>query len=58
MPGAIETIIGTYMKSRKDKQETFLQAYRRLGKAPFREALYGPEKSKRGVDAETEASNV
>ena len=58
VPGAIETIIGTYMKSRKDKQETFLQAYRRLGKAPFREALYGPEKSKRGVDAETEASNV
>ena len=58
MPGAIETIIGTYMKSRKNRQETFLQAYRRLGKAPFREALYGPEKSKRSADADTEVINV
>ena len=48
VPGAIETIIETYMAQRRDGQETFLQAYRRLGKTPFREALYGPEHARRG----------
>ena len=42
------------MKQRHDGQETFLQAYRRLGKNSFREALYGPEHNRRGgADKET-----
>ena len=38
---AVETVVDTYLKVRSDPQETFLAAYRRLGKAPFKEALYG-----------------
>ena len=41
VPGAIETIIATYLALRTNAGETFLAAYRRLGKAPFRDALYG-----------------
>ncbi len=41
VPGAIETIVATYFELRRDSAETFLVAYRRLGKAPFRDALYG-----------------
>ena len=37
---AIETIIETYLKLRKDGSETFLQTLRRLGDKPFKEALY------------------
>jgi sulfite reductase (NADPH) hemoprotein beta-component len=40
---AVETIVDTYLAIRADKSETFLQAYRRIGPAPFREALYGRE---------------
>jgi sulfite reductase (NADPH) hemoprotein beta-component len=40
---AVETIVDTYLAIRTDKSETFLQAYRRIGPAPFREALYGRE---------------
>jgi len=38
---AVETVVDTYVAHRAGPQETFLAAYRRLGKAPFREALYG-----------------
>ena len=38
---AVETVVDTYMKVRSGPDETFLAAYRRLGKAPFKEALYG-----------------
>ncbi len=38
---AVETVVDTYLKVRSDPEETFLAAYRRLGKAPFKEALYG-----------------
>ncbi len=38
---AVETVIDTYLKVRAGPDETFLTAYRRLGKAPFKEALYG-----------------
>ncbi|MBA90163.1 MAG: sulfite reductase [Phyllobacteriaceae bacterium] len=41
--GAIETIIDTYLSLRFGKEETFLAAYRRLGPAPFKEALYADE---------------
>ena len=39
--GAVETVVDTYLQHRADAAETFLAAYRRLGKAPFKEALYG-----------------
>ena len=37
---AIETIVETYLSKRRDG-ESFLDIYRRVGKAPFKEALYG-----------------
>ena len=37
---AIETIVETYLKVRKSRDEDFITAYRRLGAAPFKEALY------------------
>ena len=40
---AIETVVETYLAKRADKAEDFLAAYRRLGAAPFKEALYGRE---------------
>ena len=40
---AIETIVETYISWRESPEETFLQAYRRLGAAPFKEALYGAD---------------
>ena len=42
VPAAIETIVATYLALRHDASENFVAAYRRLGKAPFRDALYGP----------------
>ncbi|BCP51818.1 sulfite reductase [Kaistia sp. 32K] len=38
---AIETVVDTYIAKRENSDETFLAAYRRLGQAPFKEALYG-----------------
>ncbi len=38
---AIETLVDTYLGLRTGKEETFLDAYRRLGDDPFKEALYG-----------------
>ena len=38
---AVETIVDTYLGLRRDKQETFLEAYRRVGPQPFKDALYG-----------------
>jgi sulfite reductase (NADPH) hemoprotein beta-component len=37
---AIETVVDTYLKIRTGKEEDFLAAYRRVGVAPFKEALY------------------
>src|SRR5208282_2162461 len=37
---AIETIVDTYLGLRRDEAETFLDAFRRVGIAPFKEALY------------------
>jgi sulfite reductase (NADPH) hemoprotein beta-component len=39
VPDAIETILNTYVKLRSAGEE-FLHTYRRLGPAPFKEALY------------------
>ena len=38
--GAIETVVDTYVANRVDPSEDFLTAYRRLGMAPFKKALY------------------
>ncbi|MEP4032761.1 nitrite/sulfite reductase [Roseibium polysiphoniae] len=38
---AIEKLVDTYLGLRTAKEETFLEAYRRIGEAPFKEALYG-----------------
>ncbi|SHL40924.1 nitrite/sulfite reductase [Roseibium suaedae] len=38
---AIETLVDTYLGLRSSKEETFLDAYRRVGDDPFKEALYG-----------------
>jgi sulfite reductase (NADPH) hemoprotein beta-component len=40
---AIETVVDTYLALRAGHDETFLDAYRRVGAAPFKEALYGSE---------------
>ena len=38
---AIETIVDTYLGLRLAREETFLEAYRRVGPQPFKDALYG-----------------
>ncbi|MEN9580723.1 MAG: hypothetical protein RJA70_3732 [Pseudomonadota bacterium] len=38
--GAVETIVKQYLSIRVSDDETFLQCYRRVGMAPFKEALY------------------
>ena len=40
---AIETIVDTYMALRSEPSERFIDAYRRVGAAPFKEALYAGE---------------
>jgi len=39
--GAVDTVVATYLAHRSAPGETFIDAYRRLGPAPFKEALYG-----------------
>ncbi len=38
--GAVETIVETYKAHRADANEPFLSTFRRVGMAPFKEALY------------------
>ena len=40
MPGAIEAIVDRYLEVREDG-ERFLDAYRRVGIEPFKDAVYG-----------------
>ncbi len=40
---AIERLVQAYLEIRKDRSETFLQTYRRLGIGPFKAALYPAE---------------
>ena len=40
VPDAIDTIISTYLANRNDGED-FLATWRRIGAAPFKEALYG-----------------
>ena len=41
VPEAIDTIISTYLANRNEGED-FLATWRRVGAAPFKEALYGP----------------
>ena len=41
VPVAIEKLVDTYIAKRTSADEPFIAAYRRLGEAPFKEALYG-----------------
>ncbi len=41
VPNAIERLVNTYIARRESPAEPFIAAYRRLGKEPFKEALYG-----------------
>ena len=41
VPDAIERLIDTYIARRETPDEPFIAAFRRLGDAPFKEALYG-----------------
>lgn len=40
VPDAIEKIVSTYLSLRESPDETFLTAYRRVGKEPFKAVLY------------------
>ncbi|WP_420555575.1 nitrite/sulfite reductase [Roseovarius sp.] len=42
---AVERIVETYLDQRQDRDETFLQFYRRVGMAPFKTALYEQDKA-------------
>jgi sulfite reductase (NADPH) hemoprotein beta-component len=42
VPDAIERLVDAYITRREGPQESFIAAVRRLGEAPFKEALYGP----------------
>ena len=41
VPAAIERLVDAYLARRTSPEEPFIDAYRRLGEAPFKEALYG-----------------
>jgi sulfite reductase (NADPH) hemoprotein beta-component len=41
VPDAIERVVTTYLKVRTGKGERFIDAFERVGPAPFEEALYG-----------------
>ena len=58
LPGAIEAIVETYLRRRTDQSETFVTAYCRLGKAPFREAIYGPDAGRRASHVSEETTDV
>jgi len=45
LPQAIETVVSTYLSLRENEKETFLSTYRRVGKEPFKHALYDSEPS-------------
>lgn len=40
VPGAIDTLVNRYVELRNNEDETFLEAVKRVGLEPFKEALY------------------
>ena len=55
---AIETIVKIYLEQRIAPSETFLATYRRVGKLPFRTALYGADADARIRTEPLETSDV
>lgn len=53
---AIESIMLAYLKLRTSPAETFLSAYRRLGMAPFKTALYGDTDRAKSVRKQARAN--
>ncbi len=51
---AVDTIIDVYLESRTGREETFIACYRRIGMAPFRQALY----STPNADADRVAAKI
>jgi sulfite reductase (NADPH) hemoprotein beta-component len=43
VPDAVERLVDTYIALRETADEPFIAAFRRLGEAPFKEALYGSQ---------------
>ncbi|HEY8596411.1 MAG TPA: nitrite/sulfite reductase [Devosiaceae bacterium] len=43
VPGAVERLVDAYIERRNAPEESFIEAFRRLGDAPFKEALYGSQ---------------
>ena len=41
IPGAIERLVTRYLEVRRDENERFIDAFERVGAAPFEEALHG-----------------
>jgi sulfite reductase (NADPH) hemoprotein beta-component len=41
VPAAVERLVDAYIAQRETPDEPFIDAFRRLGEAPFKEALYG-----------------
>ena len=41
VPDAVEKLVDFYISRRQSDDEPFIAAFRRLGKEPFKEALYG-----------------
>ena len=46
VPAAIERLVDTYIAHRSGPEEPFIAAFRRVGEAPFKEALYGAAKAR------------
>jgi sulfite reductase (NADPH) hemoprotein beta-component len=44
---AVETIVDVYLQARSNADERFLETYRRVGLAPFKEKLYGDTQKRR-----------
>jgi sulfite reductase (NADPH) hemoprotein beta-component len=44
---AVETIVNVYLEKRADRDEKFLETYRRIGLDPFKEKLYGNSQARR-----------
>ncbi|QWE02874.1 nitrite/sulfite reductase [Polynucleobacter sp. JS-JIR-II-b4] len=57
IPDVITNVINTYVNHRSE-DESFIQAYRRLGVAPFKEAAYQNAKKKEKADAKSAGESV
>ena len=55
IPDVITSVINTYVGHRLD-DESFIDAYRRLGVGPFKEAAYKNSKKRKKVDDQSESA--